>query len=114
MVLKVAFSVDGREIPLDDEGYLLELADWSPAVAEAMAAESGIALGEAHWEVIRVLQDFYRETGVAPATRPLVKLVGQRLGPDKGRSIYLLQLFPDSPAKLAARLAGLPRPDNCL
>jgi tRNA 2-thiouridine synthesizing protein E len=43
-----------------------------------------------------------------------VKAVKQSLGDDKGRSIYLMQLFPGSPAKLAARLAGLPKPDNCL
>ncbi len=110
----MSLLVDGRAIPLDEDGYLQQLEDWSPAVANALAAEAGLVLGDAHWEVLHTLQDFYRETGVAPANRPLVKLVGQRLGPDKGRSIYLLQLFPDSPAKLAARLAGLPRPDNCL
>ena len=46
--------------------------------------------------------------------RPLVKAVAQALGPEKGRSVYLLRLFPDSPAKVAARLAGLPKPANCL
>ena len=63
-------------------------------------------------EELRVIES---APGLARADgRPLVKLVGPRLGPAKGRSIYLRQLFPDSPAKLAARLAGLPRPDNCL
>jgi tRNA 2-thiouridine synthesizing protein E len=46
--------------------------------------------------------------------RPLVKYIGQRLGKEKGNSIYLLQLFPGSPAKLASKIAGLPRPENCL
>ena len=46
--------------------------------------------------------------------RPLVKYIGQELGKDKGSSLYLLSLFPGSPARLASKLAGLPKPDNCL
>ena len=107
-------TVDGRDIPLDPEGYLVELADWSPAVAEHLAAEEGLTLGDEHWEVIEVLRDFYARFEQAPAMRPLVKAVGLALGPEKGRSIHLMRLFPGSPAKVAARLAGLPKPANCL
>jgi len=46
--------------------------------------------------------------------RPLVKFVGQELGKDKGNSMYLLTLFPGSPAKLGSKIAGLPKPENCL
>ncbi|WP_444677696.1 TusE/DsrC/DsvC family sulfur relay protein [Halomonas sp. E19] len=107
-------DVDGSPIALDPEGYLVDLADWTPDVAKALAAEEGRALTEEHWEVIRVLRDFYQRYEAAPAMRPLVKAVGQALGPEKGRSVHLLTLFPDSPAKVAARLAGLPKPANCL
>ncbi|WP_136067735.1 TusE/DsrC/DsvC family sulfur relay protein [Modicisalibacter radicis] len=107
-------DVGPRRVALDPEGYLVDLDDWSPGVAEALAAEEGRALSDEHWEVIEVLRDFYRRYQMAPAMRPLVKAVGQRLGPDKGRSIHLMRLFPDSPAKVAARLAGLPKPTNCL
>ena len=48
------------------------------------------------------------------AMRPLVKYCAARLGADKGRSIYLISLFPGSPAKLGSKIAGLPKPDNCL
>ncbi|MCD6006942.1 MAG: TusE/DsrC/DsvC family sulfur relay protein [Pseudomonadota bacterium] len=107
-------AIDARQVALDPEGYLVDLADWSPAVAQALAAEEGRELTDEHWEVIDTLRDFYRRYAMAPAMRPLVKAVGQRLGPDKGRSIHLMRLFPDSPAKVAARLAGLPKPTNCL
>lgn len=107
-------QIEGREIELDKEGYLRNLDDWSPAVAEQLASAEGIELSEAHWEVIRLLQDFYREFELSPAMRPLVKYVGQQLGADKGRSIYLMQLFPPSPAKVASKIAGLPKPTNCL
>jgi tRNA 2-thiouridine synthesizing protein E len=43
-----------------------------------------------------------------------VSLVKKEFGPDKGRSAYLMRLFHGSPAKTAAKIAGLPRPDNCL
>ncbi|NIC03935.1 TusE/DsrC/DsvC family sulfur relay protein [Billgrantia bachuensis] len=107
-------NVDSQHVALDPEGYLIDLAAWTPAVAEALAAEEGRVLSEEHWEVIEVIRDFYSRYQASPAMRPLVKAVGQALGQEKGRSVHLMKLFPDSPAKVAARLAGLPKPANCL
>lgn len=98
----------------DREGFLRKLEDWSPAVAEQLAAGEGITLTEAHWEVIELLRDYYRRFESSPAMRPLVKYCAQQLGPDKGRSVYLLSLFPGSPARVGSKIAGLPKPDNCL
>lgn len=102
------------KVALDPEGYLAKLEEWSTEVAESIATEEGIALTDEHWEVINVLRDFYRRFEQAPAMRPLVKAVGKALGEEKGRSIHLMRLFPGSPAKLAARIAGLPKPTHCL
>ena len=101
------------DIPLDPDGYLKNLADWDEEVAGLLAAEADLKLDEAHWEVIRVLREFYQEHQLAPANRALVRLVGRELGPDKGRSIYLMKLFGGKPALLSAKIAGLPRPRNC-
>ena len=90
------------------------LDDWSPQVAEQIAAEAGIELGPAHWEVLDLLRAYYARFEASPAMRALVKFTRQELGVDKGRSIYLLSLFPGSPAKLGCKIAGLPKPDNCL
>jgi len=98
----------------DREGFLRDLSDWNPAVAEQIARNEGIELSPAHWEILRLLREYYREFDASPAMRPLVKYCALKLGPDKGRSIYLLKLFPGSPAKLGSKIAGLPRPDNCL
>jgi len=98
---------------LDREGYLLDLDTWSEATAVELARHAGIGLTAAHWQIIRLLRDFYGRTGISPSMRPLVKLVRDALGADCGNSIYLLELFPGSPAKLAAKIAGLPRPTNC-
>lgn len=98
----------------DREGFLRNLSDWSPEVAEQIARNEGIVLSPAHWEILQLLRDYYREFDASPAMRPLVKYCKVKLGPDKGRSIYLLKLFPGSPAKLGSKIAGLPKPDNCL
>ena len=98
----------------DREGYLLNLSDWNADVARHIAADNGIRLTESHWEIIVLLRDFYEKHDVSPPMRPLVKRVRETLGPAKGTSLHLLRLFPGSPAKLAAKIAGLPRPTHCL
>lgn len=98
----------------DREGFLLRLEDWNPEVAEQIARAEGIELGAEHWEIIDLLRTYYREFDASPAMRPLVKYCTLKLGADKGRSIYLLRLFPGSPAKIGSKIAGLPKPDNCL
>lgn len=107
-------ETDLREVTLDQEGYLLNLDDWSEAIALQLANEEELVLTDEHWEVIYLLRDFYQEFGVSPAMRPLVKAVSKKLGAEKGKSMYLMMLFPGSPAKLIAKLAGLPKPKNCL
>lgn len=109
-----ALLIDGHELALDSEGYLKTLEDWSPSVADALARREGLELQAEHWEVIEALRAFYREFQLSPATRPLVRYMAQRLGPEKGNSAHLNRLFKGTPAKLAAKLAGLPRPTNCL
>ncbi|MBJ7551293.1 TusE/DsrC/DsvC family sulfur relay protein [Marinomonas ostreistagni] len=101
-------------IEFDEEGYLLDLSQWDENLAKSIAIKEGLELTEAHWEVLRVLRNFYEQFEVSPAMRPLVKAVTKELGADKGKSIYLMKLFPGSPPKLAAKIAGLPKPANCL
>ncbi len=107
-------QIDGRTIATDNDGYLENFDDWNEAIAPVIAARENIALTAAHWEIVFALRDFYCEFEQSPAMRPLVKYIGQRCGADKGNSIYLLKLFPGSPAKIAAKIAGLPRPEHCL
>lgn len=103
-----------QAIELDTDGFLQHLQHWNPRIAETLATNEGIVLTEQHWEIIYTLRDFYSEFELSPAMRPLTKYISQQLGADKAKSIYLLQLFPGSPAKIAAKIAGLPKPDNCL
>tara|TARA_R110001606_G_scaffold399134_2_gene581009 strand:+ start:19825 stop:20163 length:339 start_codon:yes stop_codon:yes gene_type:complete len=107
-------QVGSKRIALDQEGFLTDLNDWSQPLAAELARIEGIEFTDKHLEVILLLRQFYQRYQLSPAMRPLVKYVGQELGPEKGKSIYLLKLFPGSPAKLASKIAGLPKPDNCL
>lgn len=112
--MSASIQVGDRAIAVDREGFLVDLADWSEDAAFALAHAEGIELTAAHLEVLYALRQFHVRYQLSPAMRPLVKFIGQTLGADKGNSIYLLTLFPGSPAKLASKLAGLPKPDNCL
>ena len=98
---------------LDNDGYLANLDEWSTDVTIELAALEGVVLTEAHWEVIYALRAFYQQYELAPNQRPFVKHIANTLGKDKGNSLYLMKLFPESPARVAARIAGLPRPTNC-
>lgn len=102
------------QLETDKDGYLKHLSDWSPEVAHWLALSVDITLDARHWEVIDALREFYADTGISPAMRILVKIVKKNVAVEKGNSIHLLTLFPGSPAKLAAKIAGLPRPTNCL
>jgi tRNA 2-thiouridine synthesizing protein E len=107
-------TVGNKALALDEDGHLQKLADWNEVVADALAEQEGINLNEQHWEIINLLREFHTTFELLPSMRPLVNYVRIKLGDEKGRSIYLMQLFPPSPARVAARIAGLPRPENCL
>lgn len=107
-------SVGERTLELDKDGYLVDLSEWSADVALALAAAEALELTPEHWEILELLRGFYQEFQLSPATRPLIKYTALKLGAEKGNSLHLNRLFKGTPAKLAAKLAGLPRPTNCL
>ncbi|MFT6614949.1 MAG: tRNA 2-thiouridine synthesizing protein E [Halopseudomonas sp.] len=109
-----SIQINLRDVPLDKEGFLVDLDDWSEALAAELALREGIEFSAAHLDIVLALRRFHQRYQLSPAMRPLVKFIGQELGVEKGNSLYLLSLFPGSPAKLASKIAGLPKPDNCL
>lgn len=109
----MSLMLNNQEFATDNDGYLVNLNEWSPALAEVLAAQEQIQLTPAHWEIIELVRAFYRDYELSPAMRALVKQTAKTLGEEKGRSLYLLQLFPPSPARIVCKIAGLPRPANC-
>ena len=110
----MSIEVNGQTFETDEEGYLANRADWSQDLANAMARQDNCELSEAHWEVINFLREYYEEFQIAPAVRVLTKAIGKKLGPDKGNSKYLYELYPYGPAKQACKYAGLPKPTGCV
>jgi TusE/DsrC/DsvC family sulfur relay protein len=110
----MAIEANGKMYETDEEGYLANLSDWDPDVADVMAKADDCNLTENHWEVINFLREYYQEYQIAPAVRVLTKAIGKKLGPDKGNSKYLYELFPYGPAKQACKYAGLPKPTGCV
>ena len=109
-------SMDATELKLlcDERGFLIDTSAWVTEHAEALAKEEGITLTPAHWEILYLLRAFHTEFEESPANRALVNWVKRHKGPDKGNSIYLMRLFPGSPARVGSRIAGLPKTKNCL
>ena len=110
----MAIDVNGKTYETDEEGYLVNLAEWSEDIAGVLAEQEKIDLTPNHWEVVNFLRDYYNEFQIAPAVRVLTKAIGKKLGADKGNSQYLYELFPYGPAKQACKIAGLPKPTGCI
>ena len=107
-------DVGGTSLEVDEEGYLVNINDWNRDAAEVLAKSENLEMTESHWEVIEFLREYYNEYQIAPAVRVLTKAIGKKLGPEKGNSKYLYELFPYGPAKQACKVAGLPKPTGCI
>jgi TusE/DsrC/DsvC family sulfur relay protein len=110
----MAIEVGGKTLETDEEGYLVNLSDWSEDVANQIAKAENVEMSPNHWEVVNFLREYYTEFQIAPAVRVLTKAIGKKLGADKGNSKYLYELFPYGPAKQACKIAGLPKPTGCV
>ena len=110
----MGIEINGTTYETDEEGYLVNLADWNKDIAEAIAKAESVDMSENHWEVVNFLREYSGEYQIAPAVRVLTKAIGKQLGEDKGNSKYLYELFPYGPAKQACKIAGLPKPTGCV
>jgi len=107
-------EVGGKQFEVDEDGYMVDLEDWNKDIAAFMAKGDGCDLSDSHWEIINFLREYYKKYQIAPMIKILVKEIGKVMGPEKGNTKYLYELFPDGPAKQACRYAGLPKPTGCV
>ncbi len=110
----MTYQLNNQHIATDSHGYLLDYTQWSEELVPVIASSENIELNEAHWQIIRFVRDFYLRYDTSPAIRALVKALSNEFGPDVGNSRHLQRLLPQGPAKLASKLAGLPKPAKCL
>jgi TusE/DsrC/DsvC family sulfur relay protein len=103
-----ATLIADRLVEVDAEGFLTDPTEWDEDVATQIAHDAGIPeLTDRHWLVVRFMRDRYLQTGSAPSIRALGKESGVAI-----KELY--QLFPKGPAKLAAKIGGIPKPKGCI
>ncbi len=110
----MAYKLDGTLIEHDEKGYITDISLWSPGLALLIAAEENIEMNDDAWEVVNFLRNYYEEYQISPAVRVLTRAIRDKLGPDKGNSRYLYELFPYGPDKQGCKIAGLPKPTSCV
>lgn len=114
MTKQTSIIVNGLLLSADKEGYLSDSSQWSVDVAKAIADIENVEMTEERWQVVNFVRQFYETYDTSPAMRALVKAMKNEYGEEKGNSRYLYRLFPKGPAKIATKLAGLPKPAKCL
>jgi len=97
----------GHVVEVNDEGFLIDSSQWTPEVAEGLAAEVGLSLRDRHWTVIGFCREDAAREGQPPGLRRISKMSGVAT-----KELY--ELFPKGPGKLAAKIAGLPKPQGCV
>ena len=98
----------GNEVSVNDEGFFTDPARWTEAMAPEIASGEGIPeLTDRHWQVIKFMRHEYEAKGTGPTVRVLGKTSGVSI-----KELY--QLFPKGPAKIAAKIAGIPKPRGCI
>ncbi len=98
----------GVTVDVNDEGFLTDASQWTPEVARELAKEEGIdPLTDKHWQVLTFCREDAAKEGQPPGLRRISKLSGVSM-----KELY--KLFPKGPGKLAARIAGLPKPQGCV
>ena len=100
-------TMNGREIHVDDEGFLTEYDEWDKDLGAVLAQNIGIEMTDEHWDAIRFMRSDYQAQGATPTIRRLSTVGGM----DTKR---LFTLFPKKPAKKMAYIAGLPKPAGCV
>ena len=101
-------TIAGAEVEVNDEGFFTDPDQWTEAMAPELAATEGIdELTDRHWQVIRFMRQEQAEKGTGPTVRILGKTSGVPV-----KELY--QLFPKGPAKIAAKVAGIPKPRGCI
>jgi TusE/DsrC/DsvC family sulfur relay protein len=101
-------TLAGSPVQVDAEGFLVDPEQWTREIGEEIARANGIdQLTERHWQVIDFMRNTYLETGSAPSMRALGKTSGVPI-----KELY--ELFPKGPAKLAAKIGGIPKPRGCV
>ena len=99
---------------LDQDGHLVDYTLWNEEVAQQLAERLEIELSPWHFEVLTAVRQFYAQFGHAPSTRPLIKFLMKTVSPEINNAILQEKFNTGLVARHLSRLAGVPKPANCL
>ncbi|CAB4770545.1 unannotated protein [freshwater metagenome] len=100
-------EIAGKQINVNEEGFLTKYDEWDEEIAKALAAQIEVAMTPAHWEIIKFLREDFKTQGETATSRRVQSVGGV---PVKTQ----FELFPKKPAKKMAYIAGLPKPKGCV
>jgi dissimilatory sulfite reductase related protein len=86
---------------VDEDGYLINPANWTQSFTERKAEEAGVELLAEHWHLIEIIRDKYLRLGALPPMRSVCKSVGLDKKELKQQFGSCLNLW---------KMAGLPNP----
>ena len=98
------------DLATDDEGYLVDPADWNEAVAEFLAEREGLTLTDLHWQVLRFMRAYHDDHQLIADARFVIKHLAEDVGLGDGARKTLFELFPYGYVKQACKIAGMRRP----
>ncbi len=108
-------SVINQQITLDQDGHLCDYQIWTPDIAQQLADTLDVTLNTEHLAILQQVRAFFAKFNHPPATRPLIKWLQQTLPEHDISNQKLQHLFKTGlVARHVNRLAGLPKPPNCL
>ncbi len=99
--------IAGKNVQVNEEGFMINPAEWTKEIAVEMAKEESIELSPAHWKVI----DFARQSAATSGASPTLRTITSNAGVTTKE---LFSLFPKGPAKKVAKIAGLGKPEGCV
>ena len=101
-------------LELDQDGHLLDYTVWNEQVAQELAQSLELELTAWHFEVLHAVRQFYQQFGHSPATRPLIKFLMKTVSPEINNAVLQEKFNTGLVARHSSRLAGIPKPANCL
>ena len=101
-------------LELDQDGHLVDYTIWNEDVAQVLAERLELKLTPWHFKVLQAVRQFYQQFGHSPATRPLIKFLMKTVGPEINNAVLQEKFNTGLVARHLSRLAGIPKPANCL
>lgn len=102
------------QLELDQDGHLVDYTIWNHEIAQQLALSLDLELTDWHFEVLHAVRQFYQQFGHSPATRPLIKFLMKTISPEINNAILQQRFNTGLVARHLSRLAGVPKPANCL